>query len=77
MKTICQWEYTEIDGKKIESGKVYTEYEDPIFLNMQFCMERDQFEALRKNCKEYKTSIIKAIQDILEYDPEKLIEQYF
>ena len=78
MKTICQWEIKEINGKIHQRGTTEREYEDPVFLNMQFCMERNQYEELLKICKEYKlTGVHQAIQGMLNNeDPYKFVEQY-
>lgn len=60
-----------------ERGTIYTDIENPVMMNMQLCIERDQYIALKRQCIEYKTSIVSAILDLINGDPERLIEQYF
>jgi len=60
-----------------ESGTIYTDIENPVLINMQLCIEKDQYLALKRQCTEYKTNIVGAIIDLLNGDPEKLTEQYF
>lgn len=75
MKVKLHYQFNEVDGTQLTNKFVETNYEDPIFLNMQFCMEREQFNKLMKLCVEYKLEDIHhAIQTILdESDPEQII----
>ena len=59
-----------------EYGTIKTEIINPVMLNMELCIEKDQYVALKRICTEYKTNIVNAIIDLLNDDPEKLIEQY-
>ena len=76
MKVKLHYQFSEIDGEKIIGKYLETWCDDPIFLNMQFCMERNQFIKLMEICKEYKIEDIhQAINIILtEVEPEKIIE---
>ena len=62
-------------GKVIEKGISYIydeELNEPVYLNMQFWMERSKYEELNKLCKEYKaTNIQHLIQTWLDEEPEK------
>lgn len=82
MKVKLHYQIKEVDGPKIEEKYIETKYDDPIFLNMQFCMERQKFNDLDKLCKEWKYSgIHELIRELLdEVEPEKIIyflEQQF
>lgn len=64
------------EGQTIKSGGIKLQgIENPVYLNMQFCIEKEQFESLEKLCREYKLSNIHhAIQTILEEaEPEEII----
>ena len=76
VKVRLQYQFSEVSGKKIMGKYVETDYEDPIFLNMQFCMERNKFNKLMRLCKEYKIGDIhQALSEILdETEPERIIE---
>ena len=76
MRVKLHYQFSEINGDKILGRYMETEYEDPIFLNMQFCIERNQFRKLMELCSEYKIEDIhQAINIILnDIDPEKIIE---
>lgn len=75
MKVKLHYQINEIDGTKIEGKYIETEFDDPIFLNMQFCIERKQYDELSQLCKEYKYySIHEVLQQILnEAEPGKII----
>lgn len=78
MKVTLHYQINEMDGKKID-GKYHhieAEMDDPIFLNMQFCMEREKYLQLCKLCKEYKLlNIHYALQTILEEsEAEQIID---
>lgn len=75
MKVKLHYQIKEVDGPKIEEKYIETKYDDPIFLNMQFCMERQKFNDLDKLCKEWKYSgIHELIRELLdEVEPEKII----
>ena len=60
-----------------EYGNIIKEIEDPVMINMELCIEKKQYLELKKQCKESKTTIVNAILDLLNGDPEKLTEQYF
>lgn len=77
MLTTTRSEIYDENGKRVYAEESTTEFQNPIFLNLQICLEKEQYEKLEKECKEYKTSIPKAVQDLIEESPEKLTEQYF
>lgn len=77
MVTTTRSEIFDENGKKIYAEEQTTDFKKPVFLNIQLCLEKEQFEKIKLECTEYKTTIVKAIQDLLENDPEKLTEQYF
>lgn len=63
------------DGERIR-GTIQTEMEEPVFINMELCIEKAQYVALKELCAEYKCEIGSAIFDLLNGDPEKIVEQY-
>lgn len=82
MKVTLQCQINEVNGTIIENKLIETHYDDPIFLNMQFCMERHQFEEYKKLCKEWKHSgIHEVLKEMLdEVEPERIfcfLEQQF
>ena len=74
MKTTAQYEINTMNGNKKETGTIWKEFDDPVFLNMQFYVEREQYEKLRKMCIEYKLGTIHhAIYEMLnENDAESI-----
>ena len=77
MLTTTRSEIYDENGKRIYAEERTTEFKNPVFLNLQLCLEKEQFEKLFEECKEYKTSIPGAVQDLIAEDPKKLTEQYF
>ena len=77
MLTTTRSEIFDENGNKVYIEEHTTEFKNPVFLNLQLCLEKEQYEKLFEECNEYKTSIPKAIQDLIEESPEKLTEQYF
>ncbi len=77
MKIKLQHEINLMDGSEPTRNYVETEMEDPVFLNMQFCIEREHFEKLLEVCSEYKLNgIHQAIDDILQDpNPYTIIDQ--
>lgn len=78
MRVILQAEIDRMNGQKKIESKIETDFDDPVFLNMQFCMEREEYEELAKLCVEYKAdSIQNALQSLLiDCDPYKIIEKF-
>lgn len=76
MKIKMKYDISTLDAPQ-ESGQIDTEVEEPVMINMELCIEKSQYLALKKNCVEYKTTIVQAILDLLNGDPEELTEQYF
>lgn len=78
MKIKLQNEINLMDGSEPTKYYVESEMEDPVFLNMQFCIEREHFIKLLEVCSEYKlTGIHEAIDDILQNpNPNTIINQY-
>ena len=77
MWTTTRSEIYDENGKKIYTEERTTDYKNPVFLNLQICLEKEEYEELEKECREYKTSIPGAVQDLMRESPEKLTEQYF
>ena len=76
MKVTMKYDISTIDAPQ-ENSTFSTDIEEPVMIDMQLCIEKKQYLALKKQCSEYKTSIVNAILDLLNNDPEKLTEQYF
>lgn len=76
MKVTLHYQINEMNGEKID-GKyhhIQAEMDDPIFLNMQFCIEREKYLKICELCKEYKLyDIHYTLQKILEEAEEERI----
>ena len=76
MKVEMKYDISTIDAPQ-ENSTITAEIEEPVIIDMKLCIEKKQYLALKKQCNEHKVSIVKAVLDLLNEDPEKLTEQYF
>lgn len=78
MKITLHYQINEMNGEKIEGkcNHIQAEMDDPIFLNMQFCIERNKYHKMIELCKEYKLpNIHYVLQTIIEEsEPEQIID---
>ena len=74
MRIKLQYVIDEMNGFEADPQFIETEMDDPIFLNMQFCIEREQYYKILEVCSENKTNIHRAISDLLaDPNPYKIL----
>lgn len=77
MRVKLQYEVNLMDGTKPQKSYTETDFDDPVFLNMQFCIERDHYNELLQACKENKVTIQQALSDLLtDPNPYTILDQY-
>lgn len=78
MKIRLQYEINEMNNTELIHNEMTTEITDPVFLNMQFAIEREHYHKLIEICNEFKLSgIHEALNDLLQNpNPNTIIDQY-
>lgn len=78
MRIKLQYEINEFNDSEIIHNEIISEMQDPVFLNMQFAVEREHYERLIEVCREFKLSgIHEALNDLLQNpNPNTIIDQY-
>lgn len=76
MRVKLHYQFKEVSGEKLVGKYVETDYNDPIFLNMQFCVEREQYNKLMELCEKNKIIDIHQAVNIMlnEIEPERIID---